>query len=187
MTDTVIHDLWRKRLVFAANQGMTDHFCKSQFGYDLAGLQEKALAEAEREAVAGSADAATEAAKLRAAADAALSKADALEASTAERQLERDTIRARIVDLQATIPAIEKLIEDTVASQSSIAAGMAEVWGDPDFVVRQANPHMIARYNATLARAVELPVELAAQRAALGIVRDRLKTAEADLAELDKS
>ncbi len=186
MTHTVINDLWRKRLQYAVRHGMTNDFCKSQFGYDIAGLQEKAAAEEEREAVAGSADAATEAAKLRAAADAALSKANALVERTAERQLKRDTIRARISDLQATIPAIEKFIEDTLASQSSIAGALAEVWGDPDFVVRQASPMMLARYNATLARAVELPLELAAQRAALVLVQDRLKTAEAELTELDK-
>lgn len=186
MTDKVIHNLWRKRLRVATNQGMTDHFCKTQFGHDIAGLQEMARAEAAREAVAGSASAATEAAKLRAEAAASLSKAEALDHATAERQLERNTILARIEDLRAVIPAVEKLIEDTLASQATIATGMAEMWGDPNFVVRQASAYVIAKYNANLTRAVEIPLELAAQRAALVLVRDEIKAAEVQLRKIER-
>ncbi|MBK8477569.1 MAG: hypothetical protein IPL39_15085 [Opitutaceae bacterium] len=187
MTSTVIPDLWRKRLRFADQQGMSDTFCKSQFGHDKAELIEQANAEAEREAVAGSAAAVAEAAKLREAAGIALSKADALAESTAKRQLERDTLVVRIADLRATLPAIEKFIADTLESQSAIAAGLAKTWADPDFAVRQANPQLIATYEANVRRAVEIPFDLAAQRAALVLVRDELKAAEAQLRKIERS
>ncbi len=180
------YDWWRKRLQSARHDGMTDEFAKAQFGHDLAELTELARAEEAREAVPGSTEAADEARRLHAAADEAQAKADAIALKTAERQRTRDKLVARIADLKATIPALEGLIESTVANQAAADDALAASWSNPDFVIRQPDSFAMISYRNTLARAQEIPLELTAQRAALVRVREELKTAEAQLRKVER-